>query len=117
MCPQTYALTKLTASTWGASLSISRLLYTSIVRPILTQLSPAWHSPTGTALSQKWLLKELSPLQKSCLRAISRTYKATPIQNLEAEVGVPPLRIHLDSLQAQFRLSWRSQRYRKFFGL
>jgi hypothetical protein len=31
-------------------------------------------------------------------------YKATPIRNWEVEVGVPPLRIHLDSLQAQFRL-------------
>jgi hypothetical protein len=47
---------------------------------------------------------ELSPLWNSCLRAISRAYKATPIQNLEAEVEVPPLAIDLDSLQGQFWL-------------
>jgi hypothetical protein len=44
--------------------------------------SIAWHSPTGTPHAQKWLLKKLSPLQNSCLRAISPAYKATPIQNL-----------------------------------
>jgi hypothetical protein len=44
------------------------------------------------------------PLQNKCLRAISRAYRATPIRNLEVEVGVPPLGIHLDSIQAQFRV-------------
>ncbi len=104
MRPQTYALTKLTASTWGAALSISRLIYTSIVRPIHTKVSTAWHSPIGTPLARKWLLKELSPLHNSCLRAISGAYKVTPIRNLVAEVGVPLLGMHLDSLQARFRL-------------
>jgi hypothetical protein len=102
MRTQTYALTKLTASTWGASLPTSRLMYTSIVRPILTKASTAWHSPTGTPFARKWLLRELSPLQNSCLRAISGAFRATPIRNLEVEVGVPPLGIHLDSLQARF---------------
>jgi hypothetical protein len=44
------------------------------------------------------------PLQNNCLRAISGAYRATPIRNLEVEVGVPPLGIHLDSIQAQFRV-------------
>jgi hypothetical protein len=43
------------------------------------------------------------PLQNNCLRAISGAYRATPIRNLAVEVGVPPLGINLDSLQAQFR--------------
>ncbi len=43
-------------------------------------------------------------LQNKCLRAICGAYKATPIRNLEVEVGVPPLGIHLDSLQARFRV-------------
>jgi hypothetical protein len=104
MRTQAYALTKLTASTWGAALSTARLLYTSIVRPILTKASTAWHSPVGTPFARKWLLKVLSPFLNSCLRAISGAYKATPIRNLEAEVGVPPLGIHLDSHQAQSRV-------------
>jgi hypothetical protein len=44
------------------------------------------------------------PLQYNCLRAISGAYRATPIRNLEVEVGVPPLGIHLDSIQARFRV-------------
>ncbi len=43
------------------------------------------------------------PQQNNCLRAISRAYRATPIRNWESEVGVPPLGIHLESLQAEFR--------------
>jgi hypothetical protein len=41
---------------------------------------------------------------KNCLRVISGAYRATPIRNLEVEVRVPPLGIHLDSLKAQFRV-------------
>jgi hypothetical protein len=41
------------------------------------------------------------PLQNNCLRAISGAYRVTPIQNLEVEVGVPPLGIHLDNIQAR----------------
>jgi hypothetical protein len=44
------------------------------------------------------------PLQNNCLRAISTAYKATHIRKLEVEVGVPPLGIHLDSIQAQLRV-------------
>jgi hypothetical protein len=44
------------------------------------------------------------PLQNNCLRAISGAYRATPIRNLEVEVGVPLLGIHLDSIQARFRV-------------
>ncbi len=43
------------------------------------------------------------PLQNNCHRTISRAYRATPIINLEVAVEVPPLEIHLDSLQARFR--------------
>jgi hypothetical protein len=36
--------------------------------------------------------------------AISGAYRSTPIRNLEVEVGVPPLGIHLESIQEQFRV-------------
>ncbi len=54
--------------------------------------------------ARKHVLTDLMPLQNNCLRAISGAYRATPIRNLEVEVGVPPLGIHLDSIQAQFRV-------------
>jgi hypothetical protein len=117
MRTQTYALTKLTASTWGASLSMSRLLYTSIVCPIHTKASTAWHSPIGTPFVRKWLLKELSPFQNSCLRAISGAYKATPICNLETEVRVPLLRIHLDSLHGRLKVRRKESKVQEVIWL
>jgi hypothetical protein len=80
------------------------LLYTSIVRPAITYASTAWYSSLGTPHARKDVLKDLTPLQNNCLRAISGAYRATPIRNLEVEVGVPPLEIHLDSLQARLRV-------------
>ncbi len=49
-------------------------------------------------------LKNLMPLQSNCLRAISGAYRATPTRNFEVEVRAPPLVIHLDSIQARFRV-------------
>ncbi len=63
-----------------------------------------WHSPLDTPYARKYVLKDLTVLQTKCLRAISVAYKATPIRNLEVEVGVPPLGFHLDGIQAQFRV-------------
>jgi hypothetical protein len=101
---QTFALTRLTSSTWGAPLNSCRLLYTPIVRPAITYASNVWYSPLGMPYARKYVMKDLMPLQNNCLRAISGAYRATPISNLEVEDGVPPLGIHLDSLQARFKM-------------
>jgi hypothetical protein len=101
---QTFALKRLTSSTWGAPFSSCCLLYTSIVCPAITYASTAWYSPLGTQFARKYVLKDLMTLQNYCLRAISGAYGATPIRNLEVEVGVPPLGIHLNSIQARFRV-------------
>jgi hypothetical protein len=42
LATQTNVLTRLTASTWGASLRVLRLLYTAIVRWAITTGCPAW---------------------------------------------------------------------------
>jgi hypothetical protein len=46
----TNILTRLTASTWGASLRVSRLLYTAIVHPAIATGCPAWWVPHFTQL-------------------------------------------------------------------
>ena len=48
--------------------------------------------------------EELQKAENRCLRTISGAYKATPIRSLQAEVGVPPLPLHMDGRQARFRL-------------
>ncbi len=54
----------------------------------------------GAPCAHKYVLKDLAPLQNDCLRAITAAYKATPIRDLEIEVGFSPLEIHLESIQA-----------------
>jgi hypothetical protein len=97
---QTFAVTRLTSSTWGAPFSSCRLFYTAIVCPAITYASTVWYSPLETPYAHRYILKDLMPLQNNCLRVISGTNRATPIQNMEVEVGVPPLGINLDSIQA-----------------
>ncbi len=95
---QTFALTRLTSATWGALFSSCRLLFTSIDCPAIAYASTAWSLPLGTLYAQRYVLRDLMPLQNNCLRAISGAHRATPIQNLEVEVRVPPLGIHLESI-------------------
>jgi hypothetical protein len=45
LATQTNVLTRLTASTWGSTLWVSRLLYTAIVRPAIATGCPAWWAP------------------------------------------------------------------------
>jgi hypothetical protein len=59
------------------------------------------YSPLVTPYDRKYVLKDLMPLQNNCLRATSVAYRATPTKNLEVEVGVPPLGIDQDSIQAR----------------
>jgi hypothetical protein len=97
---QIFALTRLTSSTWGAPFSSCCLFYTSIVHPDITYAFTAWYSPQGTLFALRYVLKDIMPLQNNCLRAITGAYRATPIRNVEVEVRVPQLGIHLDSIQA-----------------
>jgi hypothetical protein len=97
-------LTRLTASTWGASLRVSRLLYTAVVRPAITTDCRAWLAPPSTPLYRKGLGEELQRVENHCLRTVFGAYKATPVRSLKVEVGVPPLFIHMDGRQARFRL-------------
>lgn len=48
MTTQTQALTKLTASTWGATFMRARQVYSAMVRPAITYGSTVWYSFAGT---------------------------------------------------------------------
>jgi hypothetical protein len=70
------------------------LLHLSFVYRIFTNAFIACQLPFITIYSQKKLFKKLSPCWNSCLMANSRAYRATPIYNMEAKVGVLPLGSH-----------------------
>jgi hypothetical protein len=101
---QTNVLSRLTASTWGTSLWISKLLYTAVVRPAITIGCPAWWAPPSTPFFRKGMGDELQKVENCCLRTFSGAYKTTPVRSLQAEVGIPPLPLHMDYRKAQFCL-------------
>ena len=76
MATQSLALTKVAASTWGATLNKARQVYTAVVRPSMTYGATVWHSPSSPPAAK------LATLQNKCLRAITGAYRATKIKSL-----------------------------------
>lgn len=103
MSKQKLALSRLTSSTWGATLAKSRILYSSVIRPAITYAAAVWRSPKGTPQHSKTTDNKLNVIQNSCLRAVTGAYKATPIKVLEAEAMIEPITSHMDNLQARTR--------------
>jgi len=98
---QTGALTRIAASTWGASFSRARQVYSAVVRPALAYGAGIWHTPGKD--SARGLAAKLQPIQNKCLRVVAGAYKATPIRALETETHTPPLDLYLDGRLAAFR--------------
>jgi hypothetical protein len=82
LATQTNSLSRLTASTWGAALRVSRLLYTAVVRPAITTGCPAWWAPPSTPFFRKVVGDELQKIENCCLRNVSGAYKAMPVRSL-----------------------------------
>lgn len=103
MARQMLALSRTTASTWGATFTKSRQVYTAVIRPALTYGSPVWHTPETLRHSRKTVNKKLQTIQNTGIRRVLGAYKATPTAVLEAEAGIPPIDLHIDSLQLKAR--------------
>jgi hypothetical protein len=111
MAKQTLALSRLSASTWGTTLQKTKLIYTAVMRPSITYAAATWfESPprqeegVSPLRGNKNVVKKLQIAQNKCLRIITGAFKATPVQILEVEAGVPPILLHLEGIQIQTRL-------------
>ena len=98
---QSMTLTKISTSTWGATFSKARQVYTAVVCPAMTYGSSIWHIPKDIKKSSS--SDKLAILQNKCLQTIAGVFKATLISILEAETFIAPIDIHLDQLQAKAR--------------
>ena len=107
MTSQSLALTKISASTWGASFAKARQVYTSVVRPAMTYGSAVWHTPKEIK-KNKATMSKLSVMQNKCLRTVAGAFKATPVEVLEAETFIAPMELHLDHLQMKARYRLRA---------
>jgi len=94
MASQMCALTRITKSTWGASLTKSRVIYRQVVAPALDYAAPLWFRPTG---EPRYGAKadELEVAQNRCLRVVTGAYRATKIQCLQKEAMVAPKDLQL----------------------
>jgi hypothetical protein len=63
LATQTNVLSRLTASTWSASLWVLRLLYTTVIRPAITTSCPAWWAPPSMPFYRKGVGKELQRVE------------------------------------------------------
>lgn len=108
MIKQSMALTKISSSTWGATFSKTRQVYTAVIRPVMTYGSAVWHmQKDATSKKMKTSTNKLAVMQSKCLRAVAGAFKATAIPVLEAETFIAPIDIHLDQLQAKARYRLR----------
>ena len=109
MRTQTNALLRTTTSTWGATFTCARQIYSAVVRPTLTYGAAIWHSPSppvtgssGRNHRTKGPAAKLTSIQNKCLRVVAGAYRATPVSVLESETYTPPLDIYLDAKLAKF---------------
>jgi hypothetical protein len=107
---QTNALSRTTASTWGATFARARQIYSAVIRPALTYASTIWHTPTPKEEHARRKRQAAGPvaklkkIQNKCLRVVAGAYRATPVSVLETETFIPPLDLQLDAKLARFRL-------------
>lgn len=92
------AMTRLGASTWGATFARARQIYTTVIRPNLTYASPVWHKRNAQeTLPTKE--KNLQIIQNVALRNITGAFKRVSTETLEAETYTPPINIFMNRLQ------------------
>ena len=109
------ALTRVTASTWGASFIRARQVYTAVVRPALTYGAAIWHTPTkNQSRTAQGVAAKLRTIQNKCLRTVTGAYRATPISTLEVEAYVPPIDLFLDSRLAAFQARQAGSKVEQF---
>lgn len=91
---QMYALSRIPASTWGATMGKARHVYLAVVRPAMSYGAALWHCPKEKLLCGP--AGKLAKHQNNGLRQVLGAFKATPIRQLETEAYVPLLDLWLN---------------------
>jgi hypothetical protein len=91
MFTQILTLSRLIAFTWRACFSKIRLIYSTVIRPIIIYGFIIWHASHERSDSVVVATKKLVRLQQQSLRLISDSFKAVSMQILETETHVQPI--------------------------
>lgn len=65
--------------------------------------STVWHAPHGRPDSTKLIIKQLSDIQRECLRVVSGSFRATSQSIVKAETHVMLIDLHMAQLQVKAR--------------
>jgi hypothetical protein len=88
------SLRMLANSTRGLSLLNLRLIYITVVLPVLTFGAAVWH----TGIRQKALIKRLQLAQNAAIRHISGCFRTTPLDPIHHITSILPIDIYLNRL-------------------
>ena len=92
------SLSRTSYSTWGFPVHTSRLVYTAILRSLLSYTVGIWFNP----LRKSSNISSLVSFQNRCLRLIGGALKATPSFLLESELFLLPLDLYFKFRTACF---------------
>ena len=92
------SLSRTSYSTWGFPVLTSHLVYTAILRSLLSYAVGIWFNP----LRKSSNISSLSTFQNKCLRLIGGAFKATPSFLLESELFLLPLDLYFKFRTACF---------------
>ena len=96
------ALSRTTFSTWSLPVPLARLVYTAILRSLLSYAVGVWFNPHRKLSS----ISSLSLFQTKCLEIIGGVFKATPTFLIEGELFLPPLDLYFKYRTAIFLQSF-----------
>jgi hypothetical protein len=74
---------------------MAKLVYTSVVRPIITYGAAIWYVPQGIATFRKHVDRKLEVLQNKNLRNVLGAYRTVGSRILEKESDIPLISIVL----------------------
>ncbi len=100
------ALSRLGASTWGATFTKARQVYSAVVRSGIAFGASVWHQ-RGKKSELSGKERRLGTLQNQALRHVAGAFKRVNTETLEAETYTSPLHVHLNMLQDKATLHSR----------
>ena len=98
MTNQTFALTKLIASTWKITFNKVKHIYKTMIKSNIIYKLIAWHEFKNTKLISKKTINDLTIIQNNYLRRIFDVYKTILIAKLKTKTHISFINIYLDEL-------------------
>jgi hypothetical protein len=108
MITQTLIFSRLIAFTWKACFLRIKLIYTTIIRSIITYDFTIWHALHKRSNSVVVATKKLIKLQQQSLRLINDNFKTISMQIFETKTYVQLIQLHMTRLRYFLNNAWKS---------